>query len=68
MKLNVNKILYITINSIGIALGCIASSLILILNNSIYSYIMLFITYLMGINLVNIRNKYPLLLKKDELI
>lgn len=64
MKLNINKIIYLVLCSVGIALGCFASALALIANIEWMTYLLLFITYFMGTKLITIKNKYPLYLKK----
>lgn len=64
--LNLNKIIYITLICIGIGLGILASSISLLTPNNLLSYFLLFITYGLGIILVNARRKYPLFNKKTR--
>ena len=64
--LNLNKIVYMTLICIGIGLGIFASSISLLTSNNLLSYFLLFITYGLGIVLVNTRRKYPLFNKKTR--
>lgn len=64
--LNINKIIYMTLICIGIALGAFASSLSLLTSNTIMSIGLLSLTYFLGIMLVNARRKYPLFIKKTR--
>lgn len=62
--LNINKIIYMILICIGIALGAVASSISLLTANKAMSIGLLFLTYFLGIMLVNARRKYPLIIKK----
>lgn len=64
MKINIKKIILIILYCIAIGLGAFASSIALLTNNKALEYTLLIITYLMGIMLVRIRRKYPLMIKK----
>lgn len=64
--LNLNKIVYMTLICIGIGIGIFASSISLLTSNNLLSYFLLFITYGLGIVLVNARRKYPLFNKKPR--
>ena len=64
--LNLNKIVYMTLICIGIGIGIFASSISLLTSNNLLSYFLLFITYWLGIVLVNARRKYPLFNKKTR--
>lgn len=66
MKINVNKIILMSLIGVAIALECFASSLSLLTNNTILSVILLTITYMTGIYFVKIRNKYKLILEKTR--
>lgn len=63
MKINIRKVILMILTGIGIGLGCFASSLSLLTKNNFLSYFLLYITYLMGIYFVKIRNKYSLIKK-----
>lgn len=66
MKINVNKIILMSLIGVAIALECFASSLSLLTNNTILSVVLLTITYATGIYFVKIRNKYELVLEKTR--
>jgi hypothetical protein len=50
----------------GIALGCFASAVSLLTNNTVLEVFLLSLTYFEGILLVNVRRKYPILKKKNK--
>lgn len=60
MKLNVNKIVFMILIGIAIALSATLSALLLFTNYKVATYISLGVTYGLGIYFVKIRNKYPL--------
>ena len=64
--LNINKIIYIILNCFGIGVSIVASSISLLTNNHLLSYFLLTITFVLGINLVNKNNKYPLFKNKNK--
>ena len=64
MKINIKKIILIILYCIAIGRGAFASSIALLTNNKALEYTLLIITYLMGIMLVRVRRKYPLMIKK----
>lgn len=64
MKINIKKVILMVLYCIAIGLGAFASSISLLTNNKILEYTLLIITYLMGIMLVRVRRKYPLMIKK----
>ena len=66
MKLNINKITFIVLTCIGIGFGCVTASISLLTSNHVLSGLLLAITYLLGIKLVDVRRKYPLLIKKTN--
>lgn len=66
MKINVNKIILMSLIGVAIALECFASSISLLTNNTILSVVLLTITYMTGIYFVKIRNKYELVLEKTR--
>ena len=63
MKLNIRKVLLMTLMGIGIGLGSFASALSLLTQNKLLSYVLLTVTYLTGIYFVKVRNKYNLIEK-----
>lgn len=63
MKINVNKVILMILIGVAIGLGCFASSLSLLTNNTLLSVSLLSLTYGTGIYFVKIRNKYPLVKK-----
>ena len=63
MKINGNKVILMTLIGVAIGLGCFASSLSLLTNNTVLSVTLLSLTYITGIYFVNIRNKYELIKK-----
>lgn len=64
MKININKVALMLLIGIAIGLGCFASSISLLANNTILSTFLLSLTYITGIYFVKIRNKYNLIIKK----
>lgn len=64
MKINVKKVILMILLSIGIGLGCFASAVSLLTRNQFLEYFLLTLTYLMGIILISIRRKYPLMVEK----
>lgn len=64
MKININKIILMTLYSVAIALGAFASAVALLTHNEFLKYALLTITYVTGIMLVRVRRKYPLMLNK----
>lgn len=60
MKLNINFLIYIILFGIALAFCCIISSLLLFTNYTIFKYLSLFITYILGIYLVKQIHKYKL--------
>lgn len=63
MKINTNKIILMILIGIAIGIGCFASSISLLTDNTLLSITLLSLTYVTGIYFVKIRNKYPLLKK-----
>ena len=63
MKINGNKVILMTLIGVAIGLGCFASSLSLLTNNTVLSVTLLSLTYITGIYFVKIRNKYELIKK-----
>ncbi len=59
-KINMNKVIFMIICSIGIALGCFASAISLLTKNILLQVTLLLCTYFLGIMLVRIRRKYDL--------
>lgn len=59
-KININKVIFMIICSIGIALGCFASAISLLTKNIALQVTLLLCTYFLGIMLVRIRRKYNL--------
>lgn len=57
-KINVNKIIFMFLCSVGIALGCFASAISLLTKNIPLQISLLLCTYFLGIMLVKIRRKY----------
>ena len=60
MKLNINYVIYMVLCSIAIALCCVLSSLLLLIDYTALKYISLFVTFFIGIYLVKICHKYQL--------
>lgn len=63
MKININKIILMTLIGIAIGIGCFASSISLLTNNTLLSICLLILTYMTGIYFVKVRNKYELIKK-----
>ncbi len=61
MKLNINKIILMILIGIAIGLGCFASCLSLLTDNTLLNVSLLMLTYFTGIYFVKIRNKYDLI-------
>lgn len=66
MKLNYNKIFYLILHSLAIGLLIILSSLLLLTNYVVYTYLSFFATYALGILLVRKNHKYPLWKKRNN--
>ncbi len=64
MKINIKKVILILLYCIAIALGSFASAISLLTNNAVLEYSLLTLTYILGVMLVRVRRKYPLLIKK----
>lgn len=64
MKLNINKLCYLTLHSVSIALAIFLSALLLLTDYTVLSYISLIVTYLLGIYLVKQIHRYPLWIQK----
>jgi len=64
MKININKVVFMILIGVALALECIVSSFSLLSSNKLISVVLLFITYATGIYFVKVRNKYPLFIKK----
>lgn len=63
-SLNINKLCFLILNSVGIGLGSFASAISLLTNNIYLESFLLLNTYFLGILLVYIRRKYPLFKEK----
>lgn len=61
MNINWNKVCYLILGSIAIALLCVLSSLLLFTHYTIFTYISLFSTYLFGIYFIKTQKKYKLM-------
>lgn len=61
MKINWNKMCYLILGSIALALLCILDSLLLFTHYKVLTYISLFSTYLFGIYFIKIQKKYKLI-------
>ena len=59
-KININKVIFMFICSVGIGLGCFASSISLLTKNILLQVMLLCSTYFLGIMIVKVRNKYNL--------
>ena len=66
MKININKLILMILIGIAIGLGCFASSISLLTDNTRLSYFLLSLTYGTGIYFTKIRNKYNILIKKTK--
>ena len=64
MKINAKKVILMVLYSIAIALGSFASALSLLTHNDLFKFALLTITYILGIRLVQVRYKYPLIVNK----
>ncbi len=64
MKINAKKVILMVLYSIAIALGSFASALSLLTHNDFFKFALLTITYILGIRLVQVRYKYPLIVNK----
>lgn len=64
MKINIKKVILMLLYSIAIALGAFASAVSLLTRNEFLEYLLLTITYIIGIMFVRVRRKYPLIIKK----
>ena len=64
MKINIKKVILMILYSIAIALSAFASTISLLTNNDFLKYALLSLTFVIGIMLVRVRRKYPLMLKK----
>lgn len=60
-KINLNKVFFIFLCSLGIALGCFASAVSLLTKNIPLEVTLLLCTYFLGIMLVRIRRKYKII-------
>lgn len=63
MKLNINKICFIFLLCLGIALGCFASAISLLTSDKVLQYLLLFLTYFQGVYLVKSVRKYKTFIK-----
>lgn len=61
MKINWNKVCYLILGSIAIALLCILDGLLLFTHYTVLTYISLFGTYLFGIYFIKTEKKYELM-------
>lgn len=66
MKINYNKVCYLILGSIAIALLCILSSLLLLTDYTFLTYLSFGCTYLFGIYFIHTKNKYSLLKKESH--
>ncbi len=66
MKLNYNKIIYLTLHSVAVGLLIILSCLLLFTNYVMYTYLSFFTTYALGILLIKKIHKYPLWIQKGN--
>lgn len=64
MKINVKKVILMLLHCIAIGLSSFASAISLLTNNYLLEYALLFLTYFIGVMLVRVRRKYPLMIKK----
>jgi len=64
MKINYNKVCYLILGSIALALLCVLSSLLLFTDYTFLKYLSLGCTYIFGIYFVHTKNKYSLFIKK----
>ncbi len=67
MKLNINKISYLLLCSIGIALGIFTSAVSLLTTYNIYSYAILFTTYYLVIKMAKAIRKYPIFTERNDI-
>lgn len=63
MNLNYKKIGLMTLICIGIGLSCFLSAILLLTDYTLLKYVSLFLTYGLGIYLVNVRRKYSIIKK-----
>lgn len=61
MKINWNKVCYLVLGSIAIALASILSALLLLTDYTVLTYISFFGTYLFGIYFMKTQRKYKLM-------
>lgn len=66
MRLNYNKLLYLTLHSTALALSILLSCLLLFLGETWITYLSFFLTYGLGILLIKKRAKYPLFVPIQE--
>lgn len=59
-KININKIFFMILCSIGIGLGCFTSALMLVTKNILLEMLLLFCTYFLGVMVVKVRGKYSI--------
>ena len=64
MKINIKKVILMILYSIASALSAFASVVSLLTNNDFLKYALLSLTFIIGIMLVRVRRKYPLMLEK----
>lgn len=64
MRLNINKIIYIILCSLGLALGIFTSAISLLTTNFSYNCILLLLTYYLAFRIANAIYKYPLFIKR----
>ncbi|MDD3453623.1 MAG: hypothetical protein PHN42_05085 [Bacilli bacterium] len=63
MNINYNKVFYLILGSIAIALLCVLTSLLLLTNYITLQYLSVGCTFLFSIYFINTKNKYSLLKK-----
>ncbi len=61
MKVNWNKVCYLILGSIALALLCILDGLLLLTHYTLLTYISLFSTYFFGIYFIKTKRKYKLM-------